>query len=76
LNQGNIFNMFFNFLFGVTPNTMGFGNDISGSLVKFELGGKLKVKGVLCGTNPSDAPTISEKDIKCEDILKGNDKIQ
>lgn len=54
----NIFNQVWNFIFGGKPkDCLGIGNSKKGKLVKFELGGKRKVGGVICSSNPSkDGP--------------------
>lgn len=77
IDSQNIFNQVWNFIFGAKPkDTLGLGNSKKGKLVKFELGGKRKVGGVICSTNPpKEGPSEPMAELKCDDILKGNPDI-
>jgi len=54
--------------FGPAKDTLGLGNSKKGKLVKFDLGGKRKVGGVICSTNPDKSgPKEPMAMLKCGD---------
>jgi hypothetical protein len=63
-------------VFGAKPkDTIGLGNSRKGKLVKFQIGGSRWVGGVVCSSNPEPPEKGSDVELKCEDVLAGNNKI-
>jgi hypothetical protein len=59
-----------------SKDALGLGNSSKGKLVKFALGGKEKVGGVVCSTNPpKEGPKAPSGEIGCSDVVKGNPNI-
>lgn len=42
--------------------------------MKFNLGKKFQIKGMVCSTNYDPANTIHYEPLECQDVLKNNDK--
>ena len=55
-------------------NTGGFGLSKDGKLMKFNLGKKFQIKGLVCSTNYDPANIIHYEPLECSDVLKNNDK--